>query len=57
MEQISPSVSTILDVVNHLITTLKLLYDITIDWTGGKYLGFTIAFNHNLRYVDLSMPG
>ena len=43
--------------VNHLITTLQLLYVITIDWTGGKYLGFTIAFNHDRRYVDLSMPG
>ena len=43
--------------VNHLITTLQLLYVITIDWTGGKYLGFTIAFNHDCRYVDLSMPG
>jgi hypothetical protein len=26
---------------NHLIATLKLLYDIKIDWTGSTYIGFT----------------
>ena len=41
----------------HLIDTLQQLYVITIDWTGTKYLGFTIAFNHQLHYVDISMPG
>ena len=41
----------------HLIATLQKLYVITIDWTGSKYLGFTITFNHNDQYVDISMPG
>ena len=41
----------------HLIATLQKLYVITIDWTGSKYLGFTITFNHDDHYVDISMPG
>jgi hypothetical protein len=41
----------------HLIDTLQILYTITIDWTGSKYLGFTIEFNHEQQYVDISMPG
>lgn len=41
----------------HLITTLQKLYVITIDWTGSKYLGFTISFNHDEQYVEISMPG
>ena len=41
----------------HVITTLQKLYVITIDWTGSKYLGFTISFNHDEQYVDISMPG
>lgn len=41
----------------HLIDTLQKLYTITIDWTGSKYLGFTIVFNHDHQYVDISMPG
>ena len=41
----------------HLIDTLQKLYIITIDWEGTKYLGFTIAFNREEQYVDISMPG
>ena len=41
----------------HLIDTLQKLYTITIDWTGSKYLGFTIDFNHDHQYVDISMAG
>ena len=43
--------------VLHLIDTLQKLYVITIDWTGSKYLGFTIILNYNDQYVDVSMPG
>ena len=41
----------------HLIDTLQQLYIITIDWTGSKYLGFSIVFDHDRHTVDLSMPG
>ena len=42
---------------NHLVDTLQLLYPITVDWTGSKYLGFSIHFDRTLRTVALSMPG
>ena len=42
---------------NHLVATLQLLYPITVDWTGSKYLGFSINFDRTLRTVALSMPG
>ena len=40
----------------HLIEALKEIYDIKIDWTGAKYIGFTIQFNRLLKTVTLSMP-
>ena len=43
--------------VDHLITTLRALYTITIDWTGSKYLRFSIFFDYTQRTVTLSMPG
>ena len=43
--------------VDHLIQTLQALYSITINWTGSKYLGFTIEFDYPRRTVTLSMPG
>ena len=42
---------------DHLIRTLQLLYVITIDWNGSKYIGFTIRFNDKNRQVSLTMPG
>ena len=33
------------------------LYTLTIDWTGSKYLGFSITFDSFQRTVMLSMPG
>lgn len=41
---------------DHLIATLRLLYTIKIDWTGCKYLGYTIKFNDTTQSVSLSMP-
>ena len=29
----------------HLIRTLRLLYVVTIDWSGATYIGFTLKFN------------
>jgi hypothetical protein len=43
----------------HLVTAFKdsqEIYDIKIDWTGAKYIGFTVQFNHLLKTVTLSMP-
>ena len=36
---------------------LKTTYEITVDWTGTKFLGLTLKWNYIDRYVDLSMPG
>jgi hypothetical protein len=41
----------------HLIDTLQLLYTITIDWTGAKYVGLTITWDYENGTVDISMPG
>ena len=41
----------------HLIDTLQILYAITINWAGSKYLGFAIDFDYSNRTVTLSMPG
>jgi hypothetical protein len=41
----------------HLIRTLRLLYVITIDWSGATYIGFTIKFNTQQQSVSLTMPG
>ena len=42
--------------VLHLIATLQNLYQIKVDWTGGKYLGLTIDFDEQRTTVSLSMP-
>ena len=41
---------------DHLIHTLQMLYPITVDWSGAKYLGFSIAFDRTLHTVTLTMP-
>ena len=43
--------------VEFLIDTLKQLYQITIDWTGSKYLKMTIDHNIKEQTMTLSMPG
>ena len=48
---------TNLDGANHLIRTRQNLYTMTIDWTGSKYLGFSITLDSFQRTVMLSMPG
>ena len=42
---------------NHLLNCLRSLYDITIDWTGTLYIGFTLLWDYAQRTVCLSMPG
>jgi hypothetical protein len=41
----------------HLATTLRLLYKITTDWSGTKYVGLTIGFDRVARTVAISVPG
>jgi len=43
--------------VQYLIETLQKLYQITIDWTGTKYLKMTIDHNIIDQTITLSMPG
>ena len=42
---------------NHLINVLQKYYQITIDWTGSKYIGLTLDWDYGQRQVHLSMPG
>ena len=42
---------------DHLLATLRLLYNITVDVTGSQYLGMTILYNKSLRIFQTSMPG
>ena len=44
------------EAADHLINILQQIYTIKIDWTGAKYIGFTIQFNRSLKTVTLSMP-
>ena len=41
---------------DHLINALKEHYQITIDWTGGKYIGITLDWDYIRRKVHLTMP-
>ncbi len=43
--------------VEHLITTLKHNYNITIDWSGRNYCGLTLDWDYHAKHVDISMPG
>jgi hypothetical protein len=40
---------------DHLFAALKEKYNLTIDWTGASYLGFTLDWHYHAGYVDLSM--
>lgn len=44
------------EAADHLIAALRELYEIKIDWTGAKYIGFTIQFSREHKTVTLSMP-
>jgi hypothetical protein len=41
----------------HILATLRLLYPITVNWAGDKYIGYTIKWDRPNRRVHLSMPG
>jgi Fe-S cluster biosynthesis and repair protein YggX len=40
----------------HLEQTLKKWYDITVDWTGEKYVGITLKWDYKKRTLDTSVP-
>ena len=41
----------------HLITTYRKNYKLSIDWTGSLYCGITLDWNYKQGYVDISMLG
>ena len=40
----------------HLQQTLEKCYTCNVDWSGENYLGLTLEWNFEKRYVDISMP-
>ena len=42
---------------NHLKKTLEHHYDITVDWTGSKYVGISLKWDYENRTLDTSVPG
>ena len=42
---------------DHLIDTLKLAYEVSLDWTGTRYCGLTLKWDYSARTCDVSMPG
>ena len=41
----------------HLLATLRSLYNINMDWTASMYCGITLKWDYVARTVNLSMPG
>jgi hypothetical protein len=41
----------------HLISALKALYQISVDWSGTLYLGLALKWDYDNRTVAVSMPG
>jgi hypothetical protein len=47
---------TRLEDAEHLQHVLEELYEVKVNWSGSKYLGFTITFDDEAQTVSLSMP-
>ena len=43
--------------MDHLLAALRKHYALSVDPTGTKYCGLTIAWDYNNRTCDISMPG
>jgi hypothetical protein len=41
----------------HLLNILKKHYEITVDWTGDKFIGLTMDWDYPSQKVHISMPG
>ena len=42
---------------NHLKNSLEKWYDITVDWSGSKYVGISLKWDYKNRVLDTSVPG
>ena len=42
---------------NHLITTLKKYYDVTIDWKGELFVGIKLEWDYENRTLETHVPG
>lgn len=42
--------------ITHLLSTLRKVYDIEVDWKGETYAGMSLEWNYSKGYVDVSMP-
>ena len=42
---------------NHLKNTLEKYYDVTVDWSGSKYIGITLDWDYQNRILETSVPG
>ena len=43
--------------VDHLISSIKANYKLTVDWTGKLYCGIYLDWDYVNRWVDISIPG
>ena len=43
--------------LNKLASVLRTHYEITIDWTGKKFLGMTLEWDYDKGWMDVSVPG
>jgi hypothetical protein len=43
--------------VEHLISSIKANYELTVDWTGNLYCRISLDWDYVNRWVDISMPG
>ena len=44
-------------VAHHLITKLRSMYIISVDWSGSLFCGLTLAWGYSNRTVNVSIPG
>jgi hypothetical protein len=42
---------------DHLLDTLRQHYQVSVDWTGTRYCGLTLAWDYERRTCDISMLG
>ena len=43
--------------VTHLLNVLRTKYELSTDWIGSLYCGFTLKWDYPKATVQLSMPG
>jgi hypothetical protein len=46
-----------LEDLEHLFSTLRQNYEITVDMTASKFCGMTLEWNYEVGHVTISMPG